>query len=82
MRGNIEQAAVVGRKPAGSASVGGVAVGQSGVVAAQLAVGVGKFAEPLAAGALGQAELRTVVAADCGHRRPGTLRRTASCSGS
>ena len=59
----IEQTAVVGRVAA-EGSIGRVGVGQAGVVAAQLAVGVADRSEPLAgAGPLGQAELGAVVAA-------------------
>ena len=61
-RGQVEGAVVVGRV-APTAAVGGIGVGQAGVVTRQLAVGIRDGAEPAACGALRKAELGAVVTA-------------------
>ena len=51
---NVEQRGRCWEHGGRGAAIGRVGVGQAGVVAAQLAIGVGDRAEPLAGGALGR----------------------------
>src|SRR5262249_3576864 len=61
----VERPAVV-RGNASAETIGNVGAGQPGVVAAQVAIGVGEHAEPVLAYALGQAEFDSIIATGCG----------------